>query len=405
MTKTMQTHRSPALRSALDAPFDDAAAPDELALLAGAKWAFTTRNVRREDACGLSRHFGDARPGDVLMARTLGIGQHTKVQLASGRNSENVVGDVVVMVVGDRYAPDQFEGVAEIDPDDCSVIAGGGLVGRVAAAHARMDESTALEPIALLCDARGDVLNIADYALAARTVPERTVVIGVFGTSMNSGKTTTSMSLALGLRRAGLEVAGVKATGTGAFGDYNAFDDAGVPVFDFVDAGMGSTYRMPLERIEAGFETLVGTAAANGADVVVVEIADGVFQHETRQILEGSRIRDRLDGVLFAAADSAGAVGGVGVLRALGIEPLGVSGLVTCSPLGARETRAALGLPLIERDALRDGAEALALLGNARRRGVTAGRPGAKSTSPAVDVTSSTASLGPCNGVARPAVA
>ena len=36
----------------------------------------------------------------------------------------------------------------------------------------------------------------------------------------------------------GWRVAGVKATGTGAFGDFNAFLDAGVPASDFTDAGM-----------------------------------------------------------------------------------------------------------------------------------------------------------------------
>ena len=35
--------------------------------------------------------------------------------------------------------------------------------------------------------------------------------------------------------------------------------------------------------------------------MIVVEIADGVFQQETKAILYGSRIRDRLDGILFAA--------------------------------------------------------------------------------------------------------
>ena len=400
------THLPPALHSALESSLGDTApTAGEPALLVGAKWAFTTRNVRLEDVRGLSRDFAGARPGDLLMARTIEIGQHAKVQLTSGRNSENVVGDIVVMVVGDRYAPDQFEGVAEIDPRGCSVIAGGGLAGRVVAAHASMDEPTALEPIALLCDAEGDVLNIADYALPPRTIPDETVVIGVFGTSMNSGKTTASMSLALGLRRAGLRVAGVKATGTGAFGDYNAFDDAGVPVSDFVDAGMGSTYRMPLERIEAGFETLVGTAAANGADVVVVEIADGVFQRETQQILERSRIRDRLDGVLFAAFDSAGAVGGVGVLRALGVEPLGVSGLVTCSPLAAREAEVALGLPLLERDTLRDGAGAFALVGDALRRRAIAERSRSALMPSSVPAPSAEAPFAPCIANARPIAA
>lgn len=321
---------------------------------ATAKWSFTARRVREADVRGLSTDFANAVAGDVVLAQTEILGQHKKVQLRTGRPSENIVGDHVVMVVGNRYAPDQFEGAAEIDPEGCAVIAGGGILGRVVAAHVAMEPPTMVRPVGLLTDAEGEVINIASYALPDRTIPPGVTVIGVFGTSMNSGKTTTSMSLALGLARAGYKVAGVKATGTGAFGDYNAFLDAGVAVSDFVDAGMVSTYQMPLDRIERGFETLVGTAAADGAEVVVVEFADGVFQQEATAILEGSRIVRRLDGVIFAAYDSMGAYGGVTALAGHDLRPFAVSGLVTCSPLGTSEARAATGLPVVTRDELRD---------------------------------------------------
>ncbi|MEO0990866.1 MAG: hypothetical protein AAFX00_07960, partial [Pseudomonadota bacterium] len=39
-----------------------------------------------------------------------------------------------------------------------------------------------------------------------------------------------------------------------------AFEDGGTAALDFTDAGMATTYRMPLERIEQGFDTLVATA-------------------------------------------------------------------------------------------------------------------------------------------------
>jgi len=334
--------------------------------LASAQWTFTTRNVPPSIVGGGSRDFAAARPGDLILVHTLEIGQHRKVQLASGRYAENIVGEHFVFAVGDRYAPDQFEGTAKIVPGDCSVIAGGGIAGRVTAAHASMVEPTTLEPVALLTDADGAVINIEDHALPPCPTASEVTVIGVFGTSMNSGKTTAAASLALGLRRAGVAVAGVKATGTGAFGDYNAFRDVGVPVRDFVDVGMPSTYRMPLERIEAGFDTLIDTAAAEGAEVVVVEFADGVLQSEARELLQRTRIRSRLDGVLFAAFDSAGAVGGIGVLREVGLEPFAVSGLVSATPLGSRETRAALGVPLVARDELRDPIMALELMSGIR---------------------------------------
>ena len=332
-----------------------------------AKWAFTTRRVDRSLVAGMSRDLAAAVPGDLLLAEVAEVGQHGKLQLAEGRSSESYPGDLVVVCVGERYAPDQFEGVAEIAPEGCDLMAGGGIAGRVVRAHERMEEPTRLRPVGLLRDADGETLNVASFALPERAVPEDVTVIGVFGTSMNAGKTTAAVSLAHGLRRAGVAVAGIKATGTGAFGDYNAFLDAGVPARDFTDAGMPSTYRMPLDRIEAGFRALVGHAAAEGAEVVVVEFADGVLQEENAALLEGSATTSRLDGVLFAAGEAAGALGGVSRLRQRGLAPLAVSGLVTCSPLAVREGEWALEIPFPSRDALRDPAVALRLMGPVMR--------------------------------------
>ena len=314
-----------------------------------AKWAFTTRRVHRGDMTGLSTAYAEAISGDLLLGQVSEIGQHKKLQLAAGRYSESHIGDHVVLVVGDRYAPDQFEGVADLDARSCDLIAAGGIVGKAVHAHGCMAKPTQITPIGLITDDAGEVVNIGRYALPHRTVPDNVSVIGVFGTSMNSGKTTTAASLAHGLMRAGYRVAGIKATGTGAFGDYNAFLDASVPVLDFTDAGMATTYKMPLQRIEKGFETLVGTAAAQGAEIVVVEFADGVFQNEAHAILSNSRIRSRLDGIVFASGDAAGAIGGVTSLRRLGLDAVAVSGLVSRSPLGSREAARALGVPVLTR--------------------------------------------------------
>lgn len=321
-------------------------------MLQRAKWAFTTRRVRREDVRGVRSDLAGAAPGDLVLCEIVEIGQHKKIQLADRRASESYSGDLVVLCLGDRYAPDQFHARARLDGGLAHLVAGGGLVGTVEAAHALMDDPTVVRPLGLVVGAEGRPVNVAAYALPQRAMDETATVIGVFGASMNSGKTTAAVSLAHGLMRAGYVTAGIKATGTGAFGDFNAFEDAGVPALDFTDAGMASTYRMPMARIERGFETLIGTAAAEGAEVIVVEIADGVFQQETRAVLAGSRIRDRLDGLLFAAPDALSALGGVTVLERHGLSPFAISGLVSCSPLARAEAEEATGLPVLSREEL-----------------------------------------------------
>ena len=322
------------------------------ALCDNAKWAFTTRRVNRADVRGLSSHLSGAKAGDLILCEIAEIGHHKNIQLAERRNSQSYPGDLVVLCLGDRYAPDQFLATAAIEGPMLDLAAGGGVAGRVDAKHDKAAKPTKLRALGLLTGAGGQVLNVEDYALPAKPANDRVTVIGVFGASMNSGKTTAASSLAHGLKQAGYSVAGIKATGTGAFGDFNSFEDAGVPVTDFTDAGMATTYRMPLERIEQGFDTLVATAAENGADVVVVEIADGVFQQETRAILRKSRIRDRLDGILFAAPDALGALGAVTVLETMNLSPFAISGMVSCSPLAAAEAAEVTGLPILSRQDL-----------------------------------------------------
>lgn len=317
-----------------------------------AKWAFTTRRVNRADVRGLSTALETAKAGDLILCEIAEVGHHKKVQLAERRASTSYPGDHVVLCLGDRYAPDQFLASAVIDDNLIDLVAGGGVVGRVDASHVRMDEPTRLKPLGLLTGAQGQILNVADYALPGMVANDDVTVIGVFGASMNSGKTTAATSLAHGLARAGYATAAVKATGTGAFGDFNSFEDGGVPALDFTDVGMPTTFRMPMERIENGFDTLVATAAARGAEVVIVEIADGVFQQETREILKSSRIRDRLDGILFAAPDALSAMGGVIVLDRVGLAPFAISGMVSCSPLATAEAAEVTGLPILTREDL-----------------------------------------------------
>jgi hypothetical protein len=338
-----------------------------LALTARAKWAFTTRRVCQSDAAGLLADFDQARPGDLLLGRVVRIGFQKRLQLASGRPADLYPGDLVVLACGARYAPDQFEGLAELDGDEVDLLAAGGVAGRMRQRNAKVGTPTRIAPIGLISDGAGRVINVADYALAARPAPHGLKVIAVVGASMNSGKTTASAALAHGLQRAGFEVAAIKATGTGAFGDFNTFVDAGARyVGDFTDVGMVSTYDEALARIEAGLDTLLAHATDAGCEIAVVELADGVLQQETAALLRRPALRRHLAGVMFAAPDALAAVGGCAVLRDIGLAPFGLTGTLCLSPLGALEAEAATGLTVMSREDLCDPAHASALLAGLR---------------------------------------
>lgn len=331
-----------------------------------AKWAFSTRRVNRNDVKAMDTDFAAAKPGDLILARVEKINQHRRVQLTTGRPSDLFAGDMIVAACGARYAPDQFEGVAEIDPEGADLLAGGGCIGRMRLHDERRKVSTRVIPVGRLLGASGAPVNLQDYAIPSQPDSHNIPVIAVVGTAMNSGKTLATAQLALGLRRAGWRVGAVKATGTGAFGDFNEYTDTGAHyVADFTDAGMVTTYLEPLDRIKDGIRDLLGTAAHKGCEIVVMEVADGLFQKETAELLADDWFKSRISGLVFACGDAVAAAGGAAALKKNGLTPDIMTGIVSCSPMATQEAIAATGIRVLTKGALADPAEATVLAVNA----------------------------------------
>jgi hypothetical protein len=332
-------------------------------MIRNAKWSFTTRRVRQDNAVGLRRDVERAISGDLVLGRILRIGSHRRIQLRSGRPCDLYQGDLVVAACGARYASDQFEGVAKIHPQGTDLLAGGGCLGRMRLRNAKMKQPTRVLPIGLLTDATGATLNLDQYTLLPAIRPHASTAVAVVGASMNTGKTDAVASLVHGLRQAGFRVAALKVTGTGAFGDFNAYLDAGADfAADFTDAGMVSTYQQPLQRIERAMNTLLGAATNSGCNVAVVEFADGVLQQETAALLRNPQVRNAFSSLLYAVPDALAALGGCHALGQIGIRPIALTGLISQSPLNVREAESATGLPVLSREALRDPAQASSLL-------------------------------------------
>lgn len=306
-------------------------------ILQKAKWSFTTRRVDRSSPMEIKYGFDGVAVGDLIIAQVVEIGSHKRVHLPSGRPSHLYVDDYVVMALGNRYAPDQFEAKAALRFPCSDLVAAGGVIGTVINAHDRMKEPTSLRPIGVVVNKKGEHVNLNHYALSATSSPDLDFVV-VTGAQMNSGKTTAAAKLIQGLHRQGLNVAAIKATGTGAFGDLNSFSDAGAEVvLDFTDMGMPTTYLESNTRITESLMSLLSCAKERGADVAVVELGDGVFQQESFELLQSDYMITHAHSVLFAAPDSLSATHGVNLLSKMGYNNITVGGLITCSPLAVRE--------------------------------------------------------------------
>jgi len=236
-------------------------------------------------------------------------------------------------------------------------VAAGGIAACEISRNERMIPSTRISPLGLVGNKYGHRLNIRDFAVGAPIPSKPIKVVLSLGTSMNAGKTFTSTSLVRGLKAAGFRVAAIKATGTGAGNDLWIVRDAGADVvLDFTDGGLASTYLIPLQEIVTATKRLICSAAQQGCDVAVVEVADGLQHLETAEVVQAEELWADCVGVVFAAYDSMGAKCGVDMLKAAGHNVLAVSGRLTQSPLMVRETERSTGLPVYTPWEIQDGA-------------------------------------------------
>ena len=321
------------------------------------KWSFVTRNVPPHEIARVNAiEDRTPQPGDLILAEVRKIAQHTRIQMRDGRRSLLYPGDKVVVVYGNRYAPDQFEAEVPGDLSECHLVAAGGIAAKALSKHGRLKWPTSIRPEGFCVGADGSVINLANYAIrhGGASVAARKPVISVVGTSMNSGKTTTMASLTRGLSRSGYRVATIKATGTGSGNDVWAYEDAGARLaLDFTDAGFPSTFKVPHDQIKRCFVDLLSTAQSKtDVDVILVEIADGLLHSETTELISSIDFKSNVDHVLFAAGESMGAVAGVQVLASLGIQATAISGVVSASRLASIEAQSATGLTVISKQEL-----------------------------------------------------
>ncbi len=325
--------------------------------LQSGKRSYATRRIALGDAAGLFSFGVRPQTGDLVLARIDRIGHHRRIESPEGRRGQLYVGDEVLLCFGARYASDQFEAVVPKRLEPCHMVAAGGIAALCVNRHDSTRPATQITPIGLVADTEGRVLNLKDYALSgARPLSGRPYTMTVVGTSMNAGKTTTIAGMVRGLTSNGLKVAVGKVTGTGAGGDRWAYVDAGASeVLDFTDFGYASTYKVPSDELTALLSAMMSSLAEDRPDVIILELADGLFFSETADLVETPAFAEMVDDVVVAASDAMGAEAGVRRLAANEMVPIALAGRMTSSPLAVREAARVLDTPIVSLGDLTDG--------------------------------------------------
>jgi len=304
--------------------------------------------------------------GDVGVFEVLKLGKHKSMQCDTKRNATILPGDRIMAAFGTRYATEQFEGYV---PSDCNrelhILGAGGTVGVIESMHDKFIDigPTSLKFIGSVTDEHGNVINTKAMYRQKITVftglaALNTKVILSIGSSMDSGKTTSAAYLVRGLRKAGYSVAFIKLTGTVYTKDCDLNYDLGANITsDFGDYGFPSTYMCDEQELLDLYESLLKRVLIAKPDYVVMEIADGLYQRETKMLLNNKRLMNTVHAVLFSAGDSLAAINGINVLHNWGIQPFGICGLLTASPLLIKEVKENCELPVYTINNLSDNAK------------------------------------------------
>jgi hypothetical protein len=310
------------------------------------KWSYVTRCVPAGSGATIGPHASSPASGDLVVARVVRLGAHDHLENPHGRRVRLYPGDAIVGAYGNRYATDFYEGYVP-ESSTCHMLTAGGLIGTVASMHDARDEPTELEVLGRVVDGEGRPVSTDTYA---RALPELQApqmgTIAVVGSGMNAGKTTTVTALVHGLSRAGITTGAGKVTGSGSGKDRWAYVDAGAEgVLEFLDFGMPSTFGYDDARLHATMLGIRSALAAGGAEVVVLELADGLLQKDTRSLL--GHLDGVVDAIVVAAVDALSARASVEVLRNMELPVRAVSGMLTRSPLATREAEEAIGVPVL----------------------------------------------------------
>jgi dethiobiotin synthetase len=306
------------------------------------KWSWACRHLDRHECAqtySLRRDAADPRPADVAVVQVEKLGWHRHLETDDARRVRLYEGDKLLCVFGDRYASEGFEGrVLSPMKHRLHLLTGSGMMGTVVSRHRDVKRPTTVSFLGYLSDSSGSRLNLKDRQVLDAPPSAALDVIAIAGTGMSAGKTTTMRRLLHDLTERGVRVAGCKLTGTTSPRDLLEMRATGaVLATDFSDFGFPSTYFASCGDLLRLFYCMVDACRSAGAELILMELADGFLQPETQMILASDEFRRHLRAVIVAGYCSGSALCATEAIQSAGHDVWAVSGLITNSPLFVRE--------------------------------------------------------------------
>ena len=256
-----------------------------------------------------------------------------------------------VGVFGNRYATDALE--AEVEGvKNLSILTTAGMVGTVKSKHSSISNTTQVAFLGYLKNSQNRInskkILSTKSRIKSQVLNQITNLVVVIGSGMNSGKTTFCRKLIKSLTQKGLKVAACKLTGSISPRDCDEMLSASATyVTDFSDYGFPSTYKCESEELLTLFETMLADLVKSKPDIIIMEVADGVLQRETRMILNQPFLKKLTRGIIVTADSAPAVLYTVGYLERLGFKIFCISGIITSSPLYVKEFKDQHTIPVI----------------------------------------------------------
>lgn len=279
------------------------------------------------------------KAGDVVVVRALSESvTYGNLELPNGRLAKINRNDVLIGVLGKRRALKGFVGdVPETVKvgDKLHLLNMGGVIGICKGQHSSLSDAIEVEVIGVGCNEDGNILNIGDNALQpTNSLNSSASIVIVAGTCMNSGKTVAATEIIKQAHHAGLKVAGAKMSGVAALRDTLNMEDHGAfATASFLDCGLPST--VDYGDLAPIAKSILNHLNTFEPDLIVVELGDGIVGgYAVDSVLKDAEIKQAISSFVFCAGDYVGVVGGIAVLKSLGIQINVVAGSVTDSQMG-----------------------------------------------------------------------
>ncbi len=285
----------------------------------------------------LSCDMGTVLAVEVLEDKSI----YNEMELVSGRMSKLKKGDIIAVALGARMALKGFTGRLPRTlktGDVIHLLNFGGVAGICTSANVKeVGEPLRVRVLGGIAR-KGKLLNINDASLfkPLAEMTNKTPLIIITGTSMDSGKTTAATEIVKTLTRMGMTLAGAKLTGVGAHRDiYKMLDNGVTEAVSFTDCGITSTASMPDEQIVEMAKGSLEHLSKAEPDAIIVEFGDGLMgKYGVNAILADKQIQANVYLHIGCASDPVGAVGLARECESMGLPLDVISGPVTDNEVG-----------------------------------------------------------------------